>query len=112
MPLPFGVSITVYWVTGVNNIEPSAPRREIVRPVSPVKIITGLPLLVIVSLVPESVPFVISIGPTEGGVVSITISLLAPKEPVVPGLGRASVAFIAVLFWMVPPFKPNEIEDT
>ena len=43
-----------------------------------------------------------------GAVVSITIALLFPNEPDVPGVGRINTASLLLLSFIVPPFNNNE----
>ena len=61
-----------------------------VNPASPVKVRTGLPLAVVVSLAPVSVDGVISIGPKTGLVPGGVVSIV--KVPTDAALPRESVA--------------------
>ena len=62
------------------------------------KVITGLPLPVVVSLAPVSVPGVMSIGPTTGAAVSIVSSLLVASFVVLP----ATSVTVAVTGYVFP----------
>ena len=44
-----------------------------------------------------------------GAVVSMTIALLAPSEPLAPGEASVSVALFAAASRIVPPFSASEV---
>ena len=45
---------------------------------------------------------------TAGAVVSMTIALLAPSEPLAPGEASVSVASLAAASRIVPPFSASD----
>jgi hypothetical protein len=49
---------------------------------------------------------------TVGAVVSITIALLAARDPDALGLGKVKVALTLEASLIVPPFKANELALT
>ena len=45
---------------------------------------------------------------TEGPILSITKSLLAPSDPSAPGLGNVKLALLPTKSFIEPPFKVRE----
>ena len=46
---------------------------------------------------------------TVGAVVSMTIALFAPSEPLAPGEASVSVALLAAASRIVPPFSASDV---
>jgi hypothetical protein len=46
---------------------------------------------------------------STGGVVSITIALFTPSEPVVPGAGSVRLAGLLAALLIVPPFSVSAV---